>query len=232
MKKLMLAGVSALALAAVVPANAADMPLKARPMAPAPVFSWTGCYVGAHVGYGWGKKDWSGTSGLGWLDSSFNVDGWLGGGQLGCNYQFPASNWMIGIEGSIAAADIKGTGIDGYGYGYVDDAKITSLGSVTGRLGWNGWNPQQLFYVKGGWAWARDAYDSHSGSSHYYFAQNRSGWTLGGGWEWAFAPKWSTFLEYDYYDFGTKTGETGGSLTDIKQTVHTVKIGVNYHFLP
>ena len=232
MKKLLLVSVSALALGVIAPANAADMPVKARPMPMvAPVFSWTGCYVGAHVGYGWGKKDWSGTSDFGFLSSNFNVDGWLGGGQLGCNYQFPASNWIVGIEGSISAANINGSTADGYGSGYIDYAKATTLGSITGRVGWNGWNPQHLFYAKGGWAWVRDKFDSNQGYSGP--DQNCSGWTIGAGWEWAFAPRWSTFLEYDYYDFGTKQAVfTDNYLTDIKQTINTVKVGVNFHFGP
>jgi outer membrane immunogenic protein len=218
-------------------ASAADMPVKA-PVYKAPVaapasFTWTGCYIGAHAGYGWGNKDWSGYSN-GFLTTNFNVDGGLGGGQLGCNYQFPSSNWIVGIEGSISAADINGTGADGYPSGYIDQAKMKALGSVTGRIGWNGWNPQHLFYAKGGWAWARDEYANNYPETPAYTAtQNRSGWTVGAGWEWAFARNWSTFLEYNHYDFGNTTANwTNDTVSSIKQTVETVKVGVNYHFFP
>ena len=54
MIKLLTAGVALLALGLSVPAKAADMPVKY--VAPAPVFTWTGCYVGAHVGYKWGTS--------------------------------------------------------------------------------------------------------------------------------------------------------------------------------
>lgn len=88
-------------------ASAADMPLKAPPLPPAPVYSWTGFYIGANVGYSWG--DWHSTSNQPVFDfetpsAKPRVDGWLGGGQAGYNWQF-APAWVIGIEG-----DIQGTG--------------------------------------------------------------------------------------------------------------------------
>ena len=54
MHKLLTAGVALLALGLSVPAQAADMPVKY--VAPAPVFTWTGCYVGVHIGYKWGES--------------------------------------------------------------------------------------------------------------------------------------------------------------------------------
>lgn len=169
--------------------------------------------------------------------SHFGADGWLGGGQLGCNYQFPASNWIVGIEGSIAAANIQGTGNEAGGYVLdVDHAKTTALGSITGRLGWNGLDPHHLFYVKGGWASVKDEfrqdYPGAPPGTYYSSSQNRSGWTLGGGWEWAFSPKWSTFIEYDYYDFGSKVTYGPTYFAAIKQTINTIKIGVNFHWMP
>ena len=96
------------------------------------------------------------------------------------NYQFPASNWIVGIEGSISAANINGSTADGYGSGYIDYAKATTLGSITGRVGWNGWNPQHLFYAEGGWAWVRDRIRTQTRVIPDP-DQNRSGWTIGAG---------------------------------------------------
>lgn len=221
-------------------ASAADMPMKAVP-APvaAPVYNWTGCYIGAHAGYGWGRKDMNPDNiyGNGFWESAFNVDGWLAGGQLGCNYQFPSSNWVVGIDGSISATDIRGSGLDGYvpGGPFYDTAKVKDLGSITGRIGWNGWNPQHLLYVKGGWAWAKDDFvNSFPEAIPYTANQDRTGWTVGAGWEWAFAPRWSAFLEYDHYDFGTKNvvDNYGDDPFAIKQTIETVKVGVNFRLVP
>src|SRR5215831_12040942 len=100
MKKVLLASVATGALAIGSAASAADlrMPLKAPPP-PAPVFSWSGCYVGAHWGWGWGKKKGQGftTTYHGFTSwGSFNntVSGPVFGGQIGCNYQWPGSNFV------------------------------------------------------------------------------------------------------------------------------------------
>ena len=68
---------------------AADLPVKYKP-APfiaAPVFSWTGCYVGVHGGGGVMRDNWTDENG----------SGGLAGGQVGCNYQ--DGNWVFGVEG-------------------------------------------------------------------------------------------------------------------------------------
>src|SRR5260370_36942765 len=115
MKKTLLAGVATGALAIAAPANAADlrMPVKAAPIAaPAPYFSWTGCYVGAHVGHAWGKKHNSNArdstgSATSFTVGSIDASGTIFGGQLGCNDQFHG-NWGVGIEGSASVASITG----------------------------------------------------------------------------------------------------------------------------
>src|SRR5712691_7615962 len=115
MKKLLLGSAVLFALAIGSPAWAADMPRKApvAPPAAAPAAlaaTWTGCYVGGNIGGGWALKDWAnpssnpenpgdrGTAALG---------GFVGGGQMGCDYQFSGS-WVIGIQGMFDGADLKG----------------------------------------------------------------------------------------------------------------------------
>src|SRR5229473_4883623 len=133
MKKILLAGVAMGAL--VSAANAADMMVPrpvykaSRPVAaPVPLYSWTGCHVGGHIGWGWARKDLNalnsaangeGTGGGGGdlvsLPNRLDGDGFLGGAQAGCDYQLGflgglASNLVIGFAGSISAADINGNG--------------------------------------------------------------------------------------------------------------------------
>lgn len=111
--------VSALMLAAPA-AWAADMAVKAPPLPPAPVFSWTGFYAGINVGYGWGNSDiqsvgtGTNTSGIGPLNipNAFafggahrqKLNGILGGDQAGYNYQV-SQKWILGVEADIQAAD-------------------------------------------------------------------------------------------------------------------------------
>ena len=100
MKRLLVA--TAVAVALFAPAQAADMrarplPVKAPPaMAPA-VYSWTGWYIGAHIGGGWGTSDWTDvTYTLGLNDANPHPNGFIGGGQIGVNYQI--NQFVLGVE--------------------------------------------------------------------------------------------------------------------------------------
>ena len=201
-------------------AVAADMPVKAVYKAP-PVYvhSWTGCFVGGNVGGVWVNKDWSvgagdpsiGVAGIaaGQAFGSHNANGWLGGFQAGCDYQF-AGGWVIGIQGDYDWTRANGSSVDAinnrfFGVtGYNDTSSVNSLASVTGRLGY-AWD-RFLGYVRGGYAWERDSY-SITNPTNFAIAtasQTRGGWTIGVGGEYAFTNMISAFIEYDYYDFGTK----------------------------
>ena len=134
----------------------------------------------------------------------------------------------IGIHAEASADFVRLA--EGYNRPTNTKEKKDFLASVTGRLGWSGWDPRVLFYVKGGGAWAHDNYQF----SYYFGKQSRSGWTVGTGIEWAFAPNWSAFVEWDHYDFGTKQvrvfSATEFDDLDVKQRIETVKVGVNYRF--
>jgi outer membrane immunogenic protein len=261
MKKLLLANVAGATLIVAGSAHAADLGVRAPHKAPPPVaapvsvFSWTGCYVGAQGGWGWGRKRFEhdeigGDPGI--SESTTDISGAVFGGQAGCDYQF-AGGWVIGIAGDAFAADINGVGLAPEEanelFGPPRDTlgvKTDFLASITGRLGYSFWNTV-LAYVKGGGAWAHDRYDFHNASELADLTfqdtvpkESRTGWTVGGGFEWAFAPNWSARVEFDYYDFGSKSH--GFTFTDfnglgpetfiatIKQQIETLTIGVNYHF--
>src|SRR5262245_55374485 len=101
-----------LATAAVFIGNssfAADLGARFRAplVAPAPLFTWTGCYIGGHLGGGWGEKTVSVPALLPGASVTGDTSGFLGGGQVGCNLQF-GSNWVIGIEGDGSGSDIRG----------------------------------------------------------------------------------------------------------------------------
>ena len=264
MKKILLASSAGAALIAIASANAADLgrrPVyKAPPpaMVPVRIFSWTGCYIGGNIGWGWGREtvsipDLGATTGISELAGvslgpvTGDTKGAVGGGQVGCNYQF-APNWVIGIEGDGEAANIKGDVTESF-VNPVTSQTVTGtahaqtdwLASVTGRLGWT-WD-RVMLYAKGGAAWAGDKYsaDLPAFDEHISTSVTRPGWTAGGGIEWAFWDNWSAKVEYDYYNFSTTNLSLPGTIAgipevvpgvNVKQTIQTVKFGINYRFGP
>ncbi|MGA2128718.1 MAG: outer membrane beta-barrel protein, partial [Xanthobacteraceae bacterium] len=148
-----------MALTASTPMLAADLPMKAPsmiPAVPAP-FSWTGCHIGGHVGGAF--SDDTGTNALG--DSrSHNSSGFVGGGQIGCDYQF-APGWVLGVEGRAAWTSLKGSNastVRNLLTGVTLPSQFTVnndfLASATARLGYS-FVDRWLLYAKGGAAWTR-----------------------------------------------------------------------------
>jgi outer membrane immunogenic protein len=205
MKKILLATIAVMSLGA-ASANAADLPVKAPPAAaPFAASNWTGIYIGAHVGGAFAGSDFFG-----------NDDARLMAGlQIGADYQF-ASNWVTGIEANYSFVDSNGGGVNFFAN--------RNLGSVTGRLGYT-WGPG-LLYAKGGYAWA------DTRRSFGFTGDGESGYTIGGGLEYMFAPSWSAKLEYQYYNFGDVTFVSAPPVvfTTFRNDEHTIKLGLNYRF--
>ena len=251
MKKMLLATAAALAVTIAGSARAADLPLKSEtPFAAR--FTWTGCYLGGHLGGGFAHKDITDPAQL--VQDSFlgpgsttgittvspAPSGVVIGGQIGCDYQF-APSWLVGIEGAASGSTMKASRTVGLPLGNPDtalvQAKTDFLTSVTGRLGYAFDNV--LLYAKGGVAMAADRYDvtgSFAGTPFGFVGlENRFGWTAGGGVEWAFSPHWSASVEYDYYQFGHRvvamsdpTNVFLGNV-DVRQNIQVVKAGLNFH---
>lgn len=228
-KGILLASVSALALFFASDAKSADLPpriyTKAPVVVPAPVYSWTGCYVGAHVGYGRGRNHYSqtgsttapppGSSGglatinNGSASGALNTSGGFIGGQVGCNYQF-ASRWVAGLQGDIAGSNLSGRGPDplapvlGGATTSTIGVKTDWLASVTGRLGFTFADNRALLYVKGGGAWAHNKWDLRNTFNVYSpndVSETRFGPTVGVGLEYRLDPRWTVFGEYNHYSF-------------------------------
>jgi outer membrane immunogenic protein len=210
MKKILLGTVALVALGMSTSAYAADLRgrtyTKAPPPPPAPIYNWTGFYLGAHIGAAFGNDTIFGNS-----DARF-----MGGGQIGADYQF-GPNWVAGIEGQYSAVAGNNNGL----------FKEQGLASVTGRLGWT-WGPG-LLYVKGGYA-----YQDRSNNLGVISTADRDGYTVGAGLEYMFAPNWSAKVEYQYYDFGrynfVRTVPAPAIAGSFNNDEHTVKLGVNYRF--
>jgi outer membrane immunogenic protein len=230
-------------------AAAADMAVKARPMvAPVMTYNWTGCYIGGNVGGGWHKQDANFSRNVAGTVFTPPVDlgssegsAFIGGAQVGCDYQF-GGNWVVGAQGmfDFGNIDSSNTFTDARVLGFSQQTRTRDIFTGTARLGYL-FVPQLLGYVKGGGAWTRSNTSvfqpggillSETGSA------DRSGWTVGGGLEWMFAPSWSVFAEYNYMDFGRKdisfvaAPNTVGVATvnSTRLTMQTALVGVNYKF--
>lgn len=200
MKKL-LAGL-VLAAAAAAPAHAADLayPAPAAYAAPAPVFSWTGFYVGGNAGYGWGTADYSD-----------DTDGFLGGVQAGYNWQ--VGQVVFGLETDIQASNIESPNFT-----------LDYFGTIRARLGFA--MDQFLVYGTGGFAYGSGSYEVLGLTN----SQTQTGWTIGAGGEYAFAPNWSARVEYLYVDLGSQNFDTITGPVDVGTDANIVRLGVNYRF--
>jgi outer membrane immunogenic protein len=244
--KRVLAAVAALMMTTAA-ASAADMAVKARPIAPAPVWSWTGFYFGAHVGAGWGTTESTITTAAGAAVlplSQTSSSGFLGGVQAGGNYQ---AGWVVfGVQGDIAAADIKGQ--SPCLILFACHTKTDWLASVTGRIGAVVLD-RGLVYAKGGAAWQNSTHAVDLpllaglgvGTNITSKEITHFGWTVGLGTEWMITPNWTAFVEYNYYEFDKKNHAFtinpaipvfGGAVVnaDLRNTMSVAKVGANYKF--
>jgi outer membrane immunogenic protein len=247
-RRFLVAGLLSAALTGGV-ASAADLPARMyTKAAPVPVmYNWSGFYGGFNVGGSWGHQDVSFTSGALALQNSNNLNGVIGGGQIGYNWQ-GASPWVFGIEADIQGSGQKSSGtfftpaivgaafIPGNNLSYED--KLDWFGTVRGRIGYAiGDQGRWLPYITGGLAYGHGELNGSGnvGATALAFTSSNTyvGWTIGGGLEWAFADKWSAKLEYLYMDLGS--GPTipltaTSSISAGRMTDNIGRVGINYHF--
>ena len=216
----------------------ADPALVARAAAPsaAPVH-WTGLYAGVYLGAGRAQTDWTNPFGPQIFGDDIGPGGALAGGQIGFNYQHGA--FVAGVEADASWANLEGSNTCFVGLGVIGGvncrAEIDGVASVAGRLGYA--HDRNLFFVKGGAAWARTDYELNLvgfGGAVSRSGSDRSGWLVGAGIARAITPAWSLKLEYDYLDFGSDTVSFNVSApinrVPIDQQLHIFKLGANYRF--
>ena len=244
-------------------AFAADPPLaptiyKAPPPVRQPT-AWTGLYVGLNAGYGWGTQAVKETGDIatggqlainaGAIPASVagGPSGFVGGGQIGFNYQ--VNTVVLGIETdwqwtNLVANQTVSTNVATFNQ-FTTNAQqnVEFFGTARGRLGFTPVQPV-LLYVTGGLAYGEvklsgsitnPACVGFCGATSTTNVQ--TGWTAGGGLEYAFAPNWSAKIEYLYYDLGTVSQSILDPRTPaafIAQSVdfrgNIVRAGVNYKF--
>src|ERR1700730_10173499 len=132
-------------------------PALAAPPSP-PMYSWTGCYIGASAGGTWGNTAIDNNFAAGFPANHIRTDpsGFVGGGQIGCDYQNP-SNWLIGLQSEFNWTSAHGRHTIFPPFPYVSetlDVNVNWYASATARLGYV--SGPWLLYGKGGAAWVRD----------------------------------------------------------------------------
>jgi outer membrane immunogenic protein len=217
-------------------AMAADLPARVYTKAPVfadPGYNWSGFYLGGNVGYSWGRSNDTSafTNGAGTTLStsigSSNLDGVVGGGQAGYNWQ--VQNWVWGLEADIQATGERGSRDIGCPVGLCTprtvvpgflalvilapgaavpaslDQKIDWFGTVRARAGVLV-TPRVLFYATGGLAYGEVNTSETIGGSVSSTSSTRVGYTVGGGIEGAIGGNWTAKLEYLYVDLGRTSG--------------------------
>ncbi len=229
MKRVLLASAGILITALVGTAGAADlprrtqMPAKAPAYVAAPIYNWTGLYIGINGGGGWGRSSWDNAT---LPTGSFNTSGGLVGGTAGYNWQ--ANQLVFGIETDLDWSNIRGTSFTNCPAGC--ETKNTWLGTTRARLGYAAGNGI-LPYLTGGLAYGniRASTPGFAGAS-----TTKAGWTAGAGVEFALAGNWTAKAEYLYVDLGQfDCGTACGAVVppdNVKFNANIVRAGLNYRF--
>jgi outer membrane immunogenic protein len=230
-----------------VPVHYAKTPLRA------PSSGWAGFYLGGHAGYGWHDDDFTRVIDFtgGGHTGGIASRGWLGGGQVGHNWQY--GRIVAGLEADFSFADIEGASRavtqPGFGGTQTDTLgdKIKYLATARTRLGWLPIDSVML-YATAGPAWARmeriwTTILSGGGvrTDVLTTPADRLGGVVGAGAEWmSFGPNWIGRLEYLHYDFGRvrDTTTTVSNLPGVisvsehrgRQTIDVLRAGVSYRF--
>jgi outer membrane immunogenic protein len=207
---------------------------------PAPVFTWTGFYIGGNLGAAWTQGNVSDSLGNSWSNAQQAV--FTGGGQVGANYQF---NWaVVGIEADFDwlannhnSSNAVTTAIGPLQFS-ANDRWMTTLAARFGVAA-NNW----LFYAKGGGGWVgvnnpTITNVNTGGSISVSNSNSNSGWLAGAGVEWAFAPNWTARLEYDFLGLSSQSFTVSTStpvafvdtVTVNNRDVQTLTVGINYLF--
>jgi outer membrane immunogenic protein len=257
MKKLLLAGTALAGLTMAGAASAADLPVRTAPMAPAPmlapvpVFTWTGFYLGAQVGYGWADN------GNNFLPEAFvltpagtlvpftggfnrgDSDGFLAGVHAGYNFQF--GQFVLGVEGDVEGVfaddddDDPFRGVilrDRFGNPIVyrfGPHGLDWAGSLRARAGVA--FDRLLVYATGGWAFG--GVSGGFGNDLFFDSNDDTidGWTIGGGLEWAITNNLTTRLEYRFTSFDRDHDVFNNiNVGDDSFDFHTIRAGLSFKF--
>jgi opacity protein-like surface antigen len=206
----------------------------------APLYDWTGFYIGGHAAYSWAHSDGQTTdlaNGRVFTPSSSNASAFHGGGQIGYDYMLP-SRVVLGIVGTLSSGSHNSSTNVGFREISTSDGKTDYTGSVRARLGYafDTW----LLYGAAGWGW------SHGSSTRTQVtgvvgnaapgtvettSTSNSGWTAGGGLDYALAKNWDVFVEYRYSPRTTTlTFPIAQRSSTVNSTNNAIEAGINWRF--
>jgi outer membrane immunogenic protein len=251
MHRLVIVAAGLLSLGEIVgAASAADLPARTYTKAPAmvaPIYDWTGFYIGLNGGGASSHECLTITSVAGAAvtpnsEGCHDATGGVVGGQIG--YRWQTANWVLGVEAQGDWADLKGSNSSLTAVTpYINQTKIDAIGLFTGQVGY-AWN-NVLAYLKGGAAVTDNSYSSFFPVGNVFAAagvpfnaasETRWGGAVGGGLEFGFAPSWSVGVEYDHLFMGTSgvtfpaTSIAVGRSDNIRQDVDMATVRVSYRF--
>jgi outer membrane immunogenic protein len=238
MKNILLGAIGLVATAA--PALAADLPVKAPPVYVAPMYNWSGFYIGGNGGWAQSDGCWNVVTAAGGVfpDICHDKSGGIVGGQVGYRWQLPNNHFVIGVEAQGDWADLKNSHVSFFDPTLTLGTKVDGLGLFTGQFGfaWDTW----LWYMKAGAAVTSNSFFINSTATGVGLASlssTRWGGTVGTGFEYGFTPNWSVGIEYDHlfmgssdYSFPIANPVLTGALSRISQDVDMVTVRVNYRF--
>ena len=240
MKSVALLSIGLLAMLLGEPAEAADLTgfqVEAPPAGS--LWSWSGFYLGGHIGVARGTSHVTAPFGPSIFGDIVATPGFIGGAQAGYNWQF--GTWVLGVEGDLGLADMRGTSTCfAFSGTFVSSncvAKTDWFSTVTGRIGQAlGPDGRTLVYGKGGVAFAHNHLDVSVNNqfigggiappSAIQSSATQTGWTVGVGVEQALTPAWSVKVEYDYLNFGKFSIVDPPSATVVQAGPNTGHVGI------
>jgi opacity protein-like surface antigen len=211
-------------------------PIYKAPAAQA-VYNWTGFYIGGYAGAAWGFTNWT------FADDGDTTNpryaGFLGGGEIGYNYQL--GKWVFGVEAGTGWTNAHGARPCPNGFFFNCEMSLSWLSTATARVGYAFWD-RLLVYVKGGAAVAQDranlvcSTDSQPtivplvGCPSQSNSQTKVGWTVGWGSEFGLTPNVSVKSETMYFNLGTDRYSMGGIFADIQRDGFISTVGLHFRF--
>ena len=210
-------------------------PVMAADIEPAPeVYDWSGIYIGAHGGYGFGDVEYD--TSLTGENITSDADGFIGGGHLGWNWQMDSI--VFGGEASFTGADLDGDNDSGVA-GVNLDGDVSWYALFGGKLGFAA--DRTLFYAKGGYAYGEIGTSGTNANIPDAFSndENHHGWFIGGGLEYAWTDNVIVGAEYNFIDLGGERNHNGTTTAgipyvneDVEAQIHAVTARVSFKFQP